>query len=134
MPAPTFTPDEIDALFQERNVHPNPRVRKRMEALYLKACGLGTLQICKLVRITRSTLMLWIRLWEKGRMKTLALFDFKGGRRCALTPFKEQIALEFAKTPPKTLDEACESIHRITGVRRARSSVRQFLIKESINV
>jgi hypothetical protein len=32
-----FTPEEIDALEYERYHHPEPKVQKKMEALYLKS-------------------------------------------------------------------------------------------------
>lgn len=128
-----FSEHEIEELFHRRHTHPNPRVRMRLEALYLKASGLGTLQVCKLVRISRSTLMLWIRLWEKGGMQKICSFDFKGGKRSALTPHREKIISAFSVSPPLTLDEACARIYQMTGVTRARSSVRDFLIEIGIH-
>jgi hypothetical protein len=35
-----FTPEELDALHFERYQHPDPKVQKRMEAVYLKGFGL----------------------------------------------------------------------------------------------
>jgi len=47
-----FTPEEIEALEYERYHHPDPKVQKRMEVLYLKSQGLTHKEICRLCRIS----------------------------------------------------------------------------------
>lgn len=123
-----FSKEELEQLFKLRHSHNNPRVRKRIEAIYFKASGLETSQICKLVRITRGTLLLWLKLWHKGGIEALTTFSFRGGRPCGLRPFQALISAEFQQSPPKTLQEAQMRIEQITGVKRAQSSIREFLL------
>ncbi len=52
----TFTPAIIDQLHDERTQHPHPRVRQRMEAVYLKALGFKHKEIGRIVRISPNTL------------------------------------------------------------------------------
>ena len=52
-----FTPEELDALHFERYHHPDPKVQKRMEAVYLKGFGLEPGEICRICRITEPTLV-----------------------------------------------------------------------------
>lgn len=51
-----FTPEEIDALEYELYYHPDPKAQKKMEALYLKSQGVEHPEICRLCRISKTTL------------------------------------------------------------------------------
>ena len=46
-----FAPETIEQLQHEKRYHPHPRVRQKMEALYLKSQGMPHYQICQLVGI-----------------------------------------------------------------------------------
>lgn len=66
-----FTTEEIDALEYERYHHPDPKVQKKMEALYLKSQGLAHQEICRLVRISRPTLVAYLKQYEEGGIEQL---------------------------------------------------------------
>jgi len=51
-----FTSEEIDALESQRYHHPDAKVMRKMEALYLKSQGLAHHDICRIVRISETTL------------------------------------------------------------------------------
>jgi len=66
-----FTPEEIDALEYERYHYPDPKVQKKMEALYLKSQGLEHQEICRLVRISKPTLVAYLEQYQEGGIERL---------------------------------------------------------------
>jgi len=66
-----FTPQEIDALELERYHHPDPKVQKKMEALYLKSQQLAHRDICRLCRISEPTLVAYLRQYQEGGIEQL---------------------------------------------------------------
>lgn len=66
-----FTPEEIDALENERYHHPDPKVQKKMEVLYLKSQGLEHQEICRLCRISEPTLVSYLKQYQEGGIERL---------------------------------------------------------------
>jgi len=66
-----FTPEEIDALESERYQHPDPRIQKKMEILYLKSQGLEHQEICRLCRISEPTLAAYLKQYQEGGIEGL---------------------------------------------------------------
>ena len=66
-----FSPEEIDALELERYHHPDPKVQKKMEVLYLKSQQLAHQDICRLCRITEPTLVTYLKHYQEGGMEQL---------------------------------------------------------------
>ena len=57
-----FSPETIGKLQYEKRYHSHPRVRQKMEALYLKSQGMPHYKICQLVGIRgRATLVRYLR-------------------------------------------------------------------------
>jgi len=52
-----FSEAERQALHHERFHHPHPRVRRKMEVLWLKGQGLAHQGICRLVGVNGNTLV-----------------------------------------------------------------------------
>ena len=66
-----FTSEEIDALEYERYHHPDPKVQKRMEAVYLKSQGIAHQEICRLGRISEPTLVAYLKQYQNGGIEQL---------------------------------------------------------------
>lgn len=66
-----FTPEEIDTLELERYHHPDPKVQKKMEVLYLKSQKLGHQEICRLARISEPTLVAYLKQYQEGGIEQL---------------------------------------------------------------
>ena len=66
-----FTPEEIDLLECERYRHPDPKVQKKMEAVYLKSQGVAHQEICRLCRISEPTLVTYLKQYQEGGMARL---------------------------------------------------------------
>ena len=71
-----FTQEEIDALEYERYHHPDPKVQKRMEVLYLKGQGLKHKEMCRLCRISRTTLVTYLEKYRDGGIERLKEFKY----------------------------------------------------------
>lgn len=123
-----FTPETIDQLHQERTRHPHPRVRQRMETVYLKALGLPHQEIGRIVRISQSTLREYLSLYERGGIEALKELNFNQPKS-DLDDYQDELRREFEQKPPATLIEAADRIEKITGLRRSTTQVGVFLKK-----
>ncbi len=66
-----FNAEEVDALELERYHHPDPKVQKKMEALYLKSQQLAHQEICRLCRISGPTLVAYLKQYQEGGIEQL---------------------------------------------------------------
>ena len=66
-----FTPEEIDALEYERYQHPDPKVQKKMEVLYLKSQNVEHQDICRLCRLSEPTLVAYLKQYQEGGIEQL---------------------------------------------------------------
>lgn len=121
-----FTAEEIEQLHHERRYHPHPRVRQRMEALYLKALGYPHQQIGRILRIGQKTLRRYLCLYLAGGIEALKALNFYQPVS-DLPAHRELLREEFEAHPAKTINEAVKRIETLTGLRRSPTQVRQFL-------
>lgn len=122
----TFTSEQIEQLAYHRFHHPRPRVRIKLEAVYLRAKGLKQREICELIGICANTLRSYLREFAAGGVEGLMHFD-AGGSVCVLDEFTDLICEHLVEHPPHTIAEAAEKIERLTGVRRSQTQVREYL-------
>ena len=66
-----FTPEEIDVLEYERYHHPDPKVQKKMEVLYLKSQKIDHQDICRLCRLSEPTLVAYLKQYQEGGIEQL---------------------------------------------------------------
>ena len=66
-----FTPEEIDALEYERYHHPDPKVQKKMEVLYLKSQKVEHQDICRRCRLSAPTLVAYLKQYQAGGIEQL---------------------------------------------------------------
>jgi transposase len=124
----SFTPEIINQLHQERSHHPHPRVRQRMETVYLKALGLSHQEIGRIMRVSQTTLREYLQLYQRGGIEALKEVNFNQPKS-DLDEHREQLREEFEQKPPASLVEAAERIEALTGLRRSQPQVRTFLLK-----
>lgn len=123
-----FTPAMIDQLHHERTRHPHPRVRQRMEAVYLKALGLPHKEIGRIVRISQTTLREYLQMYQEGGIEALKELNFYQPQS-DLDDHQDSLRQEFEQRPPATINEAVERIEQLTGLRRSPTQVTEFLKK-----
>ena len=121
-----FTEEDIEKIHYYRFHHPHPRVQRKMEALYLKNQKYPHKEIAKLIRVTEPTLLSYFRDYEAGGIEKLQILTFN---RPQSEMKQHQITLEayFREHPPKNLAHAAATITELTGIKRSREQVRQFL-------
>jgi transposase len=123
-----FTTDEIEKLNYERYNYPHPKVQKKMEALYLKSQGLPHNEICRLCQISESTLTIYLWQYIEGGIEGLKKLGYKG-KTNELMKHAETLEQYFKQNPPRSISEAQDSIHRLTGIKRSPTQIRIFLKK-----
>ena len=123
-----FSAAEIKALQQEKQSHPDPRVRRRMETLHLKALGYSHQEIGTIVGISQKTLRDYLKLYQAGGIEALKERQFYQPQS-ALEPHRATLEAEFKVRPAQSMKEAADRIERLTNVRRSPDQVRRYLTR-----
>jgi transposase len=124
----SFSAEDLRLLAQERYEHPDPRVQKRMEVLWLISQKLTHQKAAKLAGVSRATAERYVALYRSGGVEALRHFDW-----CkpvsALEQHRHTLEESFRNNPPHTVAEACVRIKEETGLERRPTQVRRFLKK-----
>jgi len=127
-----FTEEEIRQLKHESVYHKHPLVRRRMQALHLKAEGLPHRKIGEILDICPRTLGRYLDAFlngaEAGRVEALKDLNYKG-KPNRLMEKKDEIIAHLEENPPATQKEAQAKIKALTGIQRSLPQVREFLKK-----
>ena len=121
-----FSEQDLKQIRQLRYQHAHPRVRRRMEALWLKSQGLEHQEICRLAGLSGNTLRKYLRLFQAGGIKKLRELNFYAPAS-ELERHCYQLETYFRAHPPATLNEAAAKIEELTGLKRSPSAVGRFL-------
>jgi transposase len=121
-----FTEQDIKKIKRLRNDDPHPRVRKRMDVLWLKSQGLAHQEICRLTGISGNTLRKYLRMFQSGGVEKLAEMNFYAPTS-ELEQHRCRLEVYFRKHPPATVNEAMVKIEELTGIKRSPSAVGRFL-------
>ena len=127
-----FTEEEIEQLKYESIYHAHGQVRRRMQALRLKAEGMSHKKIGEIVGIYPTTLGKYLDLFlkgsETGRVDGLKKFNYRG-KPNRLMEKKDVIIADLEENPPATQKEAQSRIKALTGIERSLPQVAEFLKK-----
>ena len=122
----TFSFEEIAALRQARFTHPHPFVRRKLEAVRLKAAHLPHQQICQLCGIGGNTLRSYLAESQTGGLAPLtALRFYRPVSR--LEAHRGAVQAELALPPVATLKHARKRSFELTGIPRGLTQVRRWL-------
>lgn len=124
----SFNENEINKLEYERYHYPDPKVQRKMEALYLKSQNIKHQKICRLCRISPVTLVEYFRQYIDGGIERLKLNLYRG-KNNELAEYRETLEEFFNANPPKSTKEAKAIINERTGIKRGMTQVRIFLKK-----
>ena len=125
-----FTADDRRALAADRYEHPDPRVQRRMEVLWLLCQGETQVRAGQLAGVSTATVERYVALFRSGGVDALRQFHWVTPVS-ALEPHRPALEAEFRERPPHTVAEAIHRIEALTGVRRKETQVRAFLKKVS---
>lgn len=121
-----FEADDVAALERGRYYHEHPRVRIKMNALWLKSQGKPHKEICKLAGITKVTLVKYLKQYQEEGLEGLQSLRFHKPTS-EMTAYSDKIKAYFVKHPPASLKEAAAAIEKLTGLKRSTVQVSQFL-------
>jgi transposase len=121
-----FTAQEIDTLAYERYHYPDPQIQKKLDTLYLKSFGLEHQEICKICRISKTTLTTYLRQYQVGGLEKLKETNY-AGQPSKLQEHEMTLTEYFEKHPPQTSAEAMAAIEKLTGLKRSPTQVRAFM-------
>ena len=126
MIAITFNEAEKEVLAYERYYHHHPRVRQKMETLWLKSQELQHKEICRLASISEPTLCRYLEDYQAGGLEKLKAINFYQPES-ELMEHKQTIKDHFEKYPPATIKQAMAKIEELTGLKRSEPQVGKFL-------
>jgi transposase len=122
----TFTADDRLALAHDRYHHPDPRVQRKMEVLWLKSHGLGHDDIAAYADVSRRTVQRYLDEYLEGGLPRLRQGHWHQPQS-ALAEHQGSLEEYFLKHPVRSAKQAQAVIEQRTGVRRGLSQVRHFL-------
>ena len=133
-----FTEEEILQLTHESVYHQHPIVRRRMQALRLKAQRMPHAAIGKMLDISPSTLRKYFDAFlnpaeNVGRVAALKILNYKG-KPNRLMEKRDAIIADLEANPPATRKEAQARIKALTGIQRSLPQVGEFLKKTGFSV
>jgi transposase len=128
-----FTEEEIAQLRYESVYHKHAIVRRRMQALRLKAQGEPHKKIGETVGISQTTLRKYLDTFLAGRVEALKQLHYTGKPNRLMDKQAEIIPMLEAN-PPATYKEAQVRIKTQTGLQRSLPQIRAFLKKTNLSV
>jgi transposase len=121
-----FTDEDLAMLSKERYEHPDPRVQRRMEVLWLISQGETRAKAAQLAGLARATAERYVVIFRTKGVDGLRHFDWRKPVS-ELENHRESLEDSFRKNPPHTVAEACLRIKEETGLDRKPTQVRAFL-------
>jgi len=118
----------IDNLYKAQLNHPNPRVRKKLMAVYLKSLDVEHAAICRICRISWPMLLSYFKEYTVGGINALTEIRHEG-HPSKLNDFAKEIKSMLAEHPPATLKEARAKIKEFTGIERSIPQIWSFMRK-----
>ena len=122
----TFTAEERRELAHHRYHHPDPRVQRTMEVLWLKSHGLNHDDIALYADVSRRTVQRYLDEYFDGGLPRLRHRPAHHPHS-ALVEHETSLEQYFQEHPPRSVKQAQAVIAQRTGIRRGLSQVRHFL-------
>jgi transposase len=110
----------------ERDCHPQEHVRRKMLVLWLLHCGLSREKAAEVAGLGRATVQRYVAAFREGGLDGLRRWGVQGPVS-DLAAHRDLIREEFSRQPARSMNEACQRIEQLTGIRRQPTQVRKFL-------
>jgi transposase len=123
-----MTEKQLDELFPEMTLNPNPRVRKKCLVVYLRKKGYLREEVAELLRIDEDTVTHYTKKYDESGLQGLLEENYHQPKS-QLEPYTEQLKELFKKQVPHTINQAIEMINKETGICLKPSACRAFLKK-----
>ena len=122
----TFSEADVQTIGHERYHHPDPRVQRYMEILWLKHHGFSHDRIATLAGVSRSTVQRCLTEYLEGGLARIREIAVKESHS-ELDDHRGSLEKYFTEHPPRSVKEAQDIIEKLTGIRRGETQVRKFL-------
>jgi transposase len=122
----TFSEADVQAIAHERYHHPDPRVQRHLEILWLKHHGFTQERIATLAGCSRSTVGRTLEQFDAGGLQRIRQVQLKEGHS-ELDSQRGSLEQLFQEHPPHSVKEARQQIEQHVGIRRGLTQVRRFL-------
>jgi transposase len=121
-----LTEEQQQIVNAERDAHPQEHVRRKMLVLWLLHCGLNREKAAEVAGLGRATVQRYVAAFRDGGLGGLRQWGVTGPVS-DLAAHRDLIREEFTRQPARSMNEACERIEQLTGIRRQPTQVRKFL-------
>jgi transposase len=121
-----FTAEDRRALAHDRYHHPDPRVQRKMEVLWLKSHGLPHDRIATYAGVSRRTVQRYLDQYLEGGLPRLRRWQWYQPES-VLAEHQDSLEEYFLEHPVRSAKQARAVIEQQTGVCRGLSQVRHFL-------
>ena len=121
-------PADLERINTERFLCCDPIVARHLHALFFKSLNLPHQQICDFVDISPPTLVEVLKKYARGGLTEIMQTNWKP-RHAALEDHREIIVNYFREHPPESVKIAGIEIERLTGIKRGKTQIRNFLHK-----
>ncbi len=115
----------------ERKHHIHPRVRQKMDVLWLKIKKLSHEKVTEIAGVSKNTVTTYLRLYKEGGLEKLREINFNKPVS-ELTQHISTLEAYFREHPPASTKEAMGKIEELTGLKRSETQVRKFLISSGL--
>lgn len=126
-----FNQAEIQLLKKEKDENPNPKIRRRVEVVYLKSKGLPHKVIQDITGFSHTQVTKLLTLYQMGDLEAIKTLHYQG-QPSKLHRFKDELKSSFEKNPVATLKEARARIAEISGISLSLTQIKEFLDKMGI--
>src|SRR5512135_1585350 len=114
---------DVRAIALERYHHPEPRVQRHMESLWLKHHDFTHERITTLADCSRSTIHRVLKAYAEGGLERILQVHVKEAPS-ELDKHLATLEEVFAKQPPRSVKQARQVIEQHPGIRRGLTQVR----------
>ena len=115
----------------ERKHHIHPRVRQKMDVLWLKIKKISHNKIAEIADVSENTVTKYLRQYKEGGLEKLREIKFNKPVS-ELTQHISTLEAYFKEHPPASTKEAMGKIKELTGLKRSETQVRKFLISSGL--
>src|SRR5260370_27588549 len=121
-----FSESDVQAIAHERYHHPDPRVLRRMEILWLKHHAFTHEAIALLAGCSRSTVQRTLTEYLEGGLESIRQVPIKEPHG-ELDSHRDSLEEILKAQPVRSVKQARHIIEQHTGIRRGLTQVRVFL-------
>jgi len=123
----TLSPADFESIRKEATTCPDPRICKKLNGILLVAQNIQRTIICKHLGITRNTLLAHVKLFLAEGLEGLKRNNYVPPTS-ALEPHAATLEEYFDEHPPHSVNNAIDSIERLTTLKYKKSYVHKWLV------